>query len=129
MKRILTTLFGIALLMLVAAAPAAADYPPSPTQTPTRGPTQTPTQSFTQTPTQSFTQTPTLTPSVEGSETHSPSASTSVLGETVTVSPGSGGTAFTGSDVAGPLALGGILLVLGLALLYAGRRRAASSDR
>jgi LPXTG-motif cell wall-anchored protein len=121
MKRILTTLFGIALLMLVAAAPAAADYPPSPTQTPTRGPTQTPTQSFTQTPT--------LTPSVQGSEAHSPSASTSVLGETVTVSPGSGGTAFTGSDVAGPLALGGILLVLGLALLYAGRRRAASSDR
>ncbi|MGZ4150959.1 MAG: hypothetical protein ACXVP3_00790 [Actinomycetota bacterium] len=125
MKRILTTLFGTALLMLLVAAPAAADYPPSPTHTPTRGPTQTPTQS----PTESFTQTPTLTPSVEGSETHSPSASTSVLGETVTVSPGSGGTAFTGSDVAGPLALGGILLVLGLAILSAGRRRAASSDR
>jgi LPXTG-motif cell wall-anchored protein len=127
MKRILGTLFGTALLVLAVAAPAAADYPPSPTQSPTRGPTQSPTVSPTVSPTQSFTQTP--TPSVEGSETHSPSASSSVLGETVTVSPGAGGTAFTGSDVTGPLALGGILLVLGLALLYVSRRRAAASDR
>jgi LPXTG-motif cell wall-anchored protein len=51
------------------------------------------------------------------------------LGTTVTVSPGSGGTAFTGSDLAAPLALGGILLIVGLALLYLGRRRAAASDR
>jgi LPXTG-motif cell wall-anchored protein len=123
MKRILCTLFGTALLVLAVAAPAAADYPPSPTHPPTRAPTSSPTVS----PTQSFTQTP--SPSVEGSETHSPSASASVLGETVTVSPGTGGTAFTGSDLAGPLAIAGILLVLGLALLYVGRRRAAASDR
>lgn len=56
--------------------------------------------------------------------------SDSVLGKTVTVSPpGVGGTAFTGSDLTAPLALAGILLVVGLSLLYLGRRRAAAGDR
>jgi LPXTG-motif cell wall-anchored protein len=112
MKRILGPLFGSALVLLALAGPAAADYPPSPTHAPTHSPTQSVTQK----------------PSVEGSQTHTASASASVLGETVTISPG-GGTAFTGSDVTGPIALAGILLVLGLALLYLGRRRAAAGDR
>jgi LPXTG-motif cell wall-anchored protein len=102
MKRILITLAAAALALLVVAGPAAAEYPPSPTETVS----------------------PTETESPPVSPTHT--TSPSVLGETVTVSPGVGGTAFTGSDVAAPLALGGVLLVVGLALLYLSRRRAAA---
>ncbi len=68
-------------------------------------------------------------PTVSGTVTKSPTASESVLGKTVTSSPGARETAFTGSDVAGPLALGGALLLLGLGLLYLGRRRAQTDDR
>ena len=101
MKRIAIAMLGAALFVPVLSAPAIADYPPSPTDT----------------------------PSVRPTEVESESPSSSVLGETVTVSPGTAGTAFTGSDVMGPLALGGVLLVVGLALLYVSRRRAASDDR
>ena len=117
MRRILGAVFCSALLVLALAAPAVADYPPSPTHTPSVAPSQSPSVS------------PSPSPSVEGSETRSSTPSDIVLGTTVTVSPGSGGTAFTGSDLAAPLALGGILLIVGLALLYLGRRRAAASDR
>jgi LPXTG-motif cell wall-anchored protein len=106
MKRIAIAMAGATLIVLALSGPATAGYPPSPTPSET-------------------------TPSVAPTETdtNSPSPSGSVLGETVTVSPGTGGTAFTGSDVMGPLALGGVLLVVGLALLYVSRRRATVDDR
>jgi LPXTG-motif cell wall-anchored protein len=107
MKRIAIAMAGATLVVLALSGPATAGYPPSPTpsetQTSSVGPTET--------------------------DTPSNSPSGSVLGETVTVSPGTGGTAFTGSDVMGPLALGGVLLVVGLALLYVSRRRATVDDR
>jgi hypothetical protein len=108
MKKVLAVVLGISAAVVWLAGPAVADYPPSPS------------------PSESASS---PTPSVAGSETHAPSPSESVLGETVTVSPGVAGTAFTGSDLVGPLALGGILLVVGLALLYATRRRATAGDR
>jgi hypothetical protein len=118
MKRIGIAIAGTALLVLLVAGPASADYPPS---------SQPPVHTFaTQTPTVSTT---TTAPTVEGTKTHSPAASDSVLGKTVTKSPGVGGTAFTGSDLVGPLGVGAALLVVGLALLYLGRRRAAANDR
>lgn len=125
MRRILSAVFCSALLVLALAAPAVADYPPSPTHTSSVAPSQSPSVSPSQSPSESLSP----SPSVEGSETRSSTPSDIVLGTTVTVSPGSGGTAFTGSDLAAPLALGGILLIVGLALLYLGRRWAAASDR
>jgi hypothetical protein len=121
MKRIGISIAGTALLVLLLAGPATADYPPSSPP----GHTTPPATLGTQTPV-----IPTTTaPTVEGSKTHSAAASENVLGETVTKSPGVGGTAFTGSDLVGPLGVGAALLVVGLALLYLGRRRAAASDR
>ncbi len=111
MKRIAIAMAAATLVVLALSGPAIAGYPPSPTPSESETPSVSPTE--------------TETPS-------SPSPTSSVLGETVTVSPGTGGvggTAFTGSDVMGPLALGGVLLFVGLALLYVSRRRAAVDDR
>jgi len=80
---------------------------------------ETPTPSESETPTPSETETPTPTesetPSVGGGGSHTPS--TSVLGGSETRSPGSGGTAFTGSEVGWLIAAGLGLLLLGAAAL------------
>jgi hypothetical protein len=81
------------------------------TETPTPSETETPTPSETETPTPSETE----TPSVGGGGSHTPS--TSVLGGSETRSPGSGGTAFTGSEVGWLIAAGLGLLLLGAAAL------------
>jgi LPXTG-motif cell wall-anchored protein len=112
MKRIAIAMAAATLVVLALSGPAIAGYPPSPTP--------------------SESETPSVSPTETETPPNSPSPTSSVLGETVTVSPGTGGTggtAFTGSDVMGPLALGGVLLVVGLALLYVSRRRAAADDR
>jgi hypothetical protein len=129
MKRIAIALTGVALGLVFLAGPAAADYPPTtPPATTTSPPTTTaPPATTTSPPTTPATTT--MSPSVKGSETESESPSDEVLGKTVTVSPGVGGTAFTGSDLIRPLALGGILLLVGLSLLYRTRRRAAADDK
>lgn len=80
-------------------------------ETPTPSETETPTPSETETPTPSETE----TPSVGGGGSHTPS--TSVLGGSETRSPGSGGTAFTGSEVGWLIAAGLGLLLLGAAAL------------
>jgi hypothetical protein len=84
---------------------------PSESQTPTPSETETPTPSETETPTPSETE----TPSIGGGGSHTPS--TSVLGGSETRSPGSGGTAFTGSEVGWLIAAGLGLLLLGAAAL------------
>ena len=80
---------------------------------------ETPTPSESETPTPSETETPapseSETPSVGGGGSHSPSES--VLGGSETRSPGSGGTAFTGSEVGWLIAAGLGLLLLGAASL------------
>lgn len=86
---------------------------------------ETPTPSGSETPTPSGSETPSEseTPSVGGGGSHTPS--TSVLGGSETRSPGSGGTAFTGSEVGWLIAAGLGLLLLGAAAL----RFASSSTR
>jgi len=74
---------------------------------------ETPTPSESETPTPSESETP--SESVGGGSSHSPS--TSVLGGSETRSPGSGGTAFTGSEVGWLIAAGLGLLLLGAAAL------------
>jgi hypothetical protein len=84
---------------------------PSPSETETPTPTETPSE--TETPTPSESETP--SESVGGGSSHTPS--TSVLGGSETRSPGSGGTAFTGSEVGWLIAAGLGLLLLGAAAL------------
>jgi hypothetical protein len=80
---------------------------------------ETPTPSESETPAPSESETPapseSETPSVGGGGSHTPS--TSVLGGSETRSPGSGGTAFTGSEVGWLIAAGLGLLLLGAAAL------------
>jgi hypothetical protein len=112
MRRIVIALAGVAVGVVAFAGQASATYPPP---TPT-SPTPTPTESS-------------PTPIVKG-KTVSHSPSSGVLGKTVTRSTGAqAGTAFTGSDLTGPASLAAVLLVLGLTLLYLGRRRAVAEDR
>jgi hypothetical protein len=80
-------------------------------ETPTPSESETPTPSESETPTPSESE----TPSVGGGGSHTPS--TSVLGGSETRSPGSGGTAFTGSEVGWLIAAGLGLLLLGAAAL------------
>jgi hypothetical protein len=80
-------------------------------ETPTPSESETPTPSESETPTPSESE----TPSVGGGGSHTPSAS--VLGGSETRSPGSGGTAFTGSEVGWLIAAGLGLLLLGAAAL------------
>ena len=119
MRRIVIALAGVAVGVVAFAGQASATYPPP---TPT-SPTPTPTESSPP-PTESS-----PTPTVKG-KTVSHSPSSGVLGKTVTRSTGAqAGTAFTGSDLTGPASLAAVLLVLGLTLLYLGRRRAVAEDR
>jgi hypothetical protein len=112
MRRIVIALAGVAVGVVAFTGQASATYPPP---TPT-SPTPTPTESS-------------PTPIVKG-KTVSHSPSSGVLGKTVTRSTGAqAGTAFTGSDLTGPASLAAVLLVLGLTLLYLGRRRAVAEDR
>jgi hypothetical protein len=80
-------------------------------ESPTPSESETPTPSESETPTPSESE----TPSVGGGGSHTPS--TSVLGGSETRSPGSGGTAFTGSEVGWLIAAGLGLLLLGAAAL------------
>jgi hypothetical protein len=82
-------------------------------ETPTPSETETPTPTETETPTPSESEAP--SESVGGGGSHTPS--TSVLGGSETRSPGSGGTAFTGSEVGWLIAAGLGLLLLGAAAL------------
>lgn len=77
--------------------------------------TPTPSESETPTPSESETPSESGTPSIGGGGSHTPS--TSVLGGSETRSPGSGGTAFTGSEVGWLIAAGLGLLLLGAAAL------------
>ena len=88
-------------------------------ETPTPSESETPTPSESETPTPSESE----TPSVGGGGSHTPSPT--VLGGSETRSPGSGGTAFTGSEVGWLIAAGLGLLLLGAAAL----RFASSSTR
>ena len=72
-------------------------------------------ESETPTPSESETPSESGTPSIGGGGSHTPS--TSVLGGSETRSPGSGGTAFTGSEVGWLIAAGLGLLLLGAAAL------------
>lgn len=94
---------------------------PSPTHSPSETPSETPSESVS--PSESETTTP--------SESHTPSES--VLGTSHTkhpsTGPTSGGTAFTGSDVAGFGLLAAGLAALGLGSLYVARKRGANLDR
>ena len=81
-------------------------------ETPTPSESETPTPSETETPTPSESETPSVG---GGGGSHTPT--TSVLGGSHTRSPGSGGTAFTGSEVGWLLAAGLGLLLLGAASL------------
>jgi hypothetical protein len=92
--------------------------------------------SSTPSPTHSPSETPSETVSPSESETTTPSESTkpteSVLGTSHTRHPsdeGTGGTAFTGSDVAGFGLLAAGLAALGLGSLYVARKRGANLDR
>jgi cytoskeletal protein RodZ len=130
MRRIVIALAAVVVGMLAFTGQATATYPPptptSPTPTPT-SPTPTETSP---TPTETSPAPTSASPTVKGTTTQTHSPSGSVLGKTVTRPTGAvGGTAFTGSDLTGPATLAAVLLVLGLALLYLGRRRAAAEDR
>lgn len=81
-------------------------------ETPTPSESETPTPSETETPTPSESETPSVG---GGGGSHTPTAS--VLGGSETRSPGSGGTAFTGSEVGWLIAAGLGLLLLGAASL------------
>jgi len=82
-------------------------------ESPSPSESESPTPSETETPTPSESESP--SESVGGGNSHSPS--TSVLGGSETRSPGSGGTAFTGSEVGWLIAVGLGLLLLGAAAL------------